>query len=107
MTDEQDELPWSPAFFARQMQKAGEEFTEQQTRLFEQMLSTKATSPTNWYSDVMSVGTEMALFKTRVQSGGRLSIPDAEREALDIDEGDIVQVFVVPVKRTAGDRNER
>jgi hypothetical protein len=41
----------------------------------------------------------MATFKTRVQSGGRVSIPDAERETLDIEEGDIVQAVVFPVKR--------
>ena len=46
---------------------------------------------------------QTATFKTRVQSGGRISIPDAEREALDIEEGDIVQAFVLPVKRS---RNE-
>jgi hypothetical protein len=44
---------------------------------------------------------QMATFKTRVQSGGRISIPDAEREALDIEEGDIVQAVVLPVKRTS------
>ena len=42
----------------------------------------------------------MATFKTRVQSGGRISIPDAEREALDIEEGDIVQTVVIPIKRS-------
>jgi len=40
---------------------------------------------------------QMATFKTRVQSGGRISIPDAEREALGIEEGDIVQTVVLPV----------
>ena len=35
----------------------------------------------------------------RSQSGGRISIPDAEREALDIEEGDIVQEVVFSVKR--------
>jgi bifunctional DNA-binding transcriptional regulator/antitoxin component of YhaV-PrlF toxin-antitoxin module len=45
-----------------------------------------------------------AVFKTRVQSGGRISIPDAEREALGIDEGDIVQTVVIPL--TSGDNNE-
>ena len=45
----------------------------------------------------------MATFKTRVQSGGRISIPDTEREALDIQEGDIVQTVVVPVKRGGDD----
>ena len=47
--------------------------------------------------------TNMATFKTRVQSGGRVSIPDAEREALDIEEGDIVQTVVLPVKRNRSD----
>lgn len=46
---------------------------------------------------------KLATFKTRVQSGGRLSIPDAEREALDIEEGDIVQAVVLPVKRNRSD----
>jgi bifunctional DNA-binding transcriptional regulator/antitoxin component of YhaV-PrlF toxin-antitoxin module len=49
---------------------------------------------------------QMAMFKTRVQSGGRISIPDAEREALDIDEGDIVQTVVIPLKRSPSDPNE-
>ena len=30
-------------------------------------------------------------------------MPDAEREALDIEEGDIVQTVVVPVKRNRDD----
>ncbi|MEO9319083.1 MAG: AbrB/MazE/SpoVT family DNA-binding domain-containing protein [Nitrososphaera sp.] len=40
-----------------------------------------------------------AMFKTTVQSGGRISIPEAERQALDIDDGDLVQVIVVPIER--------
>lgn len=43
-------------------------------------------------------------FKARVQSGGRISLPEAEREALGIEEGDVVQTFVVPVKK--GDRQK-
>jgi bifunctional DNA-binding transcriptional regulator/antitoxin component of YhaV-PrlF toxin-antitoxin module len=34
-----------------------------------------------------------------VQSGGRISIPEAERQALDIDDGDLVQVIVIPIER--------
>ena len=40
-----------------------------------------------------------AMFKTTVQSGGRISIPEAERQALDIEDGDLVQVIVVPIER--------
>jgi hypothetical protein len=40
-----------------------------------------------------------AMFKTTVQSGGRISIPEAERQALNIEDGDLVQVIVVPIER--------
>jgi bifunctional DNA-binding transcriptional regulator/antitoxin component of YhaV-PrlF toxin-antitoxin module len=40
-----------------------------------------------------------AMFKTTVQSGGRISIPEAERQALKIDDGDLVQVIVIPIER--------
>jgi AbrB family looped-hinge helix DNA binding protein len=39
------------------------------------------------------------VFKTTVQKAGRISIPEAERAALGIKEGDLVQVMVVPIKR--------
>lgn len=128
MTNERDEMPWSPASFTEQMQQASEEFTDQQMKLFSQMLSassganTDESSSGNPFGDFMNAANfgdfgnfgnfgnfgpmGAAVFKTRVQSGGRISIPDAEREALDIEEGDIVQTFVVPIKRTRGDSNE-
>jgi bifunctional DNA-binding transcriptional regulator/antitoxin component of YhaV-PrlF toxin-antitoxin module len=40
-----------------------------------------------------------AMFKTTVQTGGRISIPEAERQALKIEEGDLVQVIVIPIER--------
>ena len=40
-----------------------------------------------------------AIFKTKVQSGGRISIPEAERDILGIKEGDIVQVVLALVKK--------
>jgi bifunctional DNA-binding transcriptional regulator/antitoxin component of YhaV-PrlF toxin-antitoxin module len=36
-------------------------------------------------------------FKTSVGSNGRISIPEAERQALSVNEGDLVQVIVIPV----------
>ena len=41
-----------------------------------------------------------AVFKTTVQKAGRISIPEAERQALGIGEGDLVQVVVIPLKKT-------
>ena len=38
-------------------------------------------------------------FKTSVGSNGRISIPEAEREALGLKEGDLVQVVIIPVEK--------
>lgn len=41
-------------------------------------------------------------YKTSVGSNGRISIPEAERDALGLAEGDLVQVVVMPVARVRG-----
>jgi AbrB family looped-hinge helix DNA binding protein len=38
-------------------------------------------------------------FKTTVGSNGRISIPEAERDALKINEGDLVQVVILPLEK--------
>ena len=38
-------------------------------------------------------------FKTSVGSNGRISIPEAERDALGLKEGDLVQVIVIPIEK--------
>lgn len=99
MTDDQPRTMWPPAMFAEQLQQAGEQAMQSQQELFRQFFTN--SNGTSGMQLPMSMGT--ATFKTRVQSGGRISIPDAEREALDIEEGDIVQAVVVPVKRNRSD----
>ncbi|MFB6282271.1 MAG: AbrB/MazE/SpoVT family DNA-binding domain-containing protein [Haloferacaceae archaeon] len=91
MTDEDDGPAWPAAMFPG---GAGEEAVGRQMELFKRFLS---MGPAGGVGGVGSMGTDAAVFKTRVQSGGRISIPDAEREALDIDEGDIVQTVIVPI----------
>jgi hypothetical protein len=80
-------------------QETGEQAVEQQRKFLRGLFGAGSGM------DVTGLGamTNTATFKTRVQSGGRISIPDAEREALDIEEGDIVQTVVIPVKRDRGD----
>lgn len=104
MTDESDgETTFPPAAFAEQMQRASEDFTARQMDLFEAMLTGR--SPTDGpVGDLGAMSMGAAVFKTRVQSGGRISIPDAERDALDIGEGDLVQAFVIPLDN--GDSDE-
>ena len=42
-------------------------------------------------------------FKTNVGSNGRISIPEAERDALNVAEGYLVQIIVVPLKNITND----
>lgn len=46
-----------------------------------------------------------ALFKAKVGESGRVTIPTAERDVLEIEEGDIVQVIVKPLNRKDKDRS--
>jgi exopolyphosphatase/pppGpp-phosphohydrolase len=101
MTDDATNMPWSPAMMAKfqeQMQEAGEEAMSTQQELFQQFMQA-SSGGSGTMSNLAGLTMGSATFKTRVQSGGRISIPDAEREALDIGEGDIVQTIVIPVKR--------
>jgi hypothetical protein len=99
MTEDSDGPVWPPTMF-EMFQETGEQAVEQQQELFQQMVAGMSGGV-----DMNDLGamTNTATFKTRVQSGGRISIPDAEREALDIEEGDIVQTVVIPVKRNRSD----
>jgi hypothetical protein len=98
MTKEDDPAMWTPAAFARQFQESSEDAVEQQMELFRKFASAGG-SGFDGFSGLGSMSMGTAVFKTRVQSGGRISIPDAEREALGIEEGDIVQTVVIPLKR--------
>ncbi|PSP27664.1 hypothetical protein BRC65_04605 [Halobacteriales archaeon QH_2_65_14] len=91
MTDDSDR-PVGPQNFFKMFTETGEQAVETQQELFKQMLGGMDMSQ-------LGAVSQTATFKTRVQSGGRISIPDAEREALDIEEGDIVQAVILPVKR--------
>ena len=49
---------------------------------------------------LFTIARNNAIFKTKVQRGGRISIPEAERDVLGISEGDIVQVILAPIKKS-------
>ena len=51
----------------------------------------------NFFSMLQSLTYYNAMFKTTVQTGGRISIPEAERKALRIEDGDLVQVILIPI----------
>ena len=43
-------------------------------------------------------------YKTTVGSAGRISIPEAERNALGLGEGDLVQVIILPLGKKSGNK---
>ena len=45
-------------------------------------------------------------YKTSVGSNGRISIPEAERDALRLSEGDLVQVVVLPIAKRSQTKKE-
>jgi hypothetical protein len=86
-----DNGPIGPPDMFELFAETGEQAVETQQELLRQLLGNG--SGANMDMNQLGAMSQTATFKTRVQ------IPDAERETLDIEEGDIVQAVVFPVKR--------
>jgi translation initiation factor IF-1 len=84
---------------ATAFKKAIEKGTEAQRDFVKQYSSIQQDALQNFFSILQGLTYYNAMFKTTVQSGGRISIPEAERQALKIEEGDLVQVIVIPIDR--------
>ena len=72
---------------------------EAQLEAFKRASANQASVVSNFLGSLQALTNTGAVFKTNVQKAGRISIPEAEREALGIKEGDLVQVLVIPIKR--------
>jgi hypothetical protein len=70
-----------------------------QLELTQRLLTNQLGVTQNFLSTIQNLTGGAAVFKTTVQSGGRISIPEAERESLRIADGDLVQVILIPIKR--------
>ncbi len=79
--------------------KAVDKGSEAQKEFVKQFSSIQHDAMQNYFSTLQGLVYYNAMFKTTVQSGGRISIPEAEREALNIDDGDLVQVIIIPIER--------
>ncbi|RMW39711.1 MAG: transcriptional regulator [Nitrosopumilus sp.] len=76
------------------------------TRQAQSNMMENITSMQNKSMDTMfSIGQMLPSFmnwgayKTTISSNGRISIPEAERNALGLGEGDLVQVIVLPIAK--------
>ena len=79
--------------------KSIEKVTEFQQDLLRQFSTIQYNAFQNMFSSLQGFTNYNAMFKTTVQTGGRISIPEAERNALGIEEGDLVQVIIIPLTR--------
>jgi hypothetical protein len=73
--------------------------TEAQLAFMRQLTHIQQDAMHNFFSILQGLTYNNAMFKTTVQSGGRISIPEAERQALNIEDGDLVQVIIIPIER--------
>jgi len=73
--------------------------SQAQQDFFKKFSNLQMDAMQNFFSLLQGLTFYHAMFKTTIQSGGRISIPEAEREALKIDDGDLVQVIVIPIER--------
>jgi hypothetical protein len=78
--------------------KAIEKGSEAQKSFMNQFANMQQDAVQNYFAVLRGLSYYNAMFKTTVQSGGRISIPEAERQALNIEDGDLVQVIVVPIE---------
>ncbi|RMF29635.1 MAG: hypothetical protein D6752_05590 [Candidatus Nitrosothermus koennekii] len=72
-------------------------YAEAQSEFLKQMSNMQMSAMQNFISTLQTLTQYSAVFKATVQSNGRITIPEAEREALGISEGDLVQVIIVPL----------
>ena len=79
--------------------KAVEKGSKAQEEFMKQVSTIQQDAVQSYLSMLRGLTFYNAMFKTTVQTGGRISIPEAERQALNIEDGDLVQVIVVPIER--------
>ncbi len=81
------------------------ELTAKTTQAQQNFASNVASMQKNAMGQIFNMGNIMqnfmgwGAFKTTVGSNGRISIPEAERDALKINEGDLVQVVILPLEK--------
>ena len=72
-----------------------------QSNLMENMSSMQSKSMDTMFNIGQMLPSFMnwGAYKTTISSNGRISIPEAERNALGLGEGDLVQVIIMPIAK--------
>jgi hypothetical protein len=75
--------------------------TKDQSDMLKNFTESGSKNMYNWFNLAQNLPqfSSWGAFKTTVGSNGRISIPEAEREAIGIQEDDLIQVIVVPIHK--------
>jgi len=97
----------SPAFDPVQALKdVTDKAAETQTNVMKNLASMQSKSMDTMFNlgQIMPNFMNWGAYKTSVGSNGRISIPEAERTALGLKEGDLVQVIILPLEKKSKNR---
>ncbi len=92
----------SPEYIFNKALKKG---AESQAEFVKRMTSMQFDAMQGFLGMLQTLTNSNAVFKATVQSNGRISIPEAERDALSIEDGDLVQVIIVPLEKGRKSKN--
>jgi len=83
------------------LKEMADKSTRAQTDMVQNFAETGSKAMYNWFGLMQNLPqfSSWGAFKTSVGSNGRISIPEAEREAIGIKENDLVQVIIVPINK--------
>jgi len=83
------------------LKEMSDKAVETQSHYFDNVKSLQEKSMNKMFniSQMMPNFLSWGAYKTSVGSNGRISIPEAERDALGLKEGDLVQVIVLPIEK--------
>ncbi len=95
MTNNENEEQSPEYVFKKTLRKGA----EAQSEFVKRMASVQFDAMQGFLGMLQTITSFNALFKATVQSSGRISIPEAERDALNIEDGDLVQVIIVPLEK--------
>jgi len=101
----QPNQPFDPLETLKEINK---KTAEAQSSLLENFKSVQEKGMENLLNlgQVMPKFLSWGAYKTTVGSNGRISIPEAERDALGIKEGDLVQVIILPLEKKLKSKRE-
>ncbi|MCA9828034.1 MAG: AbrB/MazE/SpoVT family DNA-binding domain-containing protein [Nitrosopumilus sp.] len=88
------------------LKEVSESARQAQSNMMENMSSIQSKSMDTMFNIGQMLPSFMnwGAYKTTISSNGRISIPEAERNALGLGDGDLVQVIILPIAKKSKNR---